>query len=270
MNGNAEFEAKLEALDLSLFEKIPSETLPVEKRSLLAIQRAVRRLRPNYVYLEIGSHLGGSIQPHLLDTACRKIYSIDKRPARQPDAWRKVCYYPENSTERMLALLRTVAPDQMGKIECFDSDTSALEPSKISEPPDLCFIDAEHTPESVLRDFRFCLSVSHPDAVIVFHDCQIVFEGMRRIFDFLLGQGIPYHGIKLDGSVYAIALGVSHFPRDPLIRRLAARAWLPFMLFVWWGRIKRRLPPWARRALLPVRRVAAWVLYKKPMSDRRE
>jgi hypothetical protein len=100
-----QFEEKLNRLDLALFEKISSQTTEDDKRSLLAIQNATREIYPNYNYLEIGSHLGGSIQPHLVDEKCAKIYSIDKRPLVQPDE-RGVNYgYPENSTQRMLDLL---------------------------------------------------------------------------------------------------------------------------------------------------------------------
>ena len=60
-----DFEKRLEKLDLSLFEKIESQSVPEDKESLLACQFAVRELRSGYNYLEIGSYLGGSIQPYL-------------------------------------------------------------------------------------------------------------------------------------------------------------------------------------------------------------
>src|SRR5436309_9076337 len=94
----ADFDNAIAALDLSLFEKIESQSTDEDKRSLLACQSAVRDLRPEYTYLEIGSYLGGSIQPHLVDERCKRIVSIDKRPPRQPDA-RGVDYeYLNNST----------------------------------------------------------------------------------------------------------------------------------------------------------------------------
>ena len=79
------FEDRLAGLDISLFSQIPSQTTDADKRSLLAAQVTTRDSPDGYVYLEIGSHLGGSIQPHLLDPKCNKIYSIDKRPSVQPN-----------------------------------------------------------------------------------------------------------------------------------------------------------------------------------------
>ena len=74
-----QFETMISSLDLELFNKIHSSTTAGDKRSLLAVQNAIRALKRPYTYLEIGSHLGGTIQPHLLDPRCSKIYSIDKR-----------------------------------------------------------------------------------------------------------------------------------------------------------------------------------------------
>ena len=79
------FEQSIKTLDLGLFEKISSQSSDDDKQSLLACQLATRELAGAYHYLEIGSYLGGSIQPHLLDRHCAKIYSIDKRPLNQPD-----------------------------------------------------------------------------------------------------------------------------------------------------------------------------------------
>ena len=60
-----DFEAQINRLDVALFGHIFSATTQEDKRSLLAVQRAVRELKAaqGYVYLEIGSYLGGSLQP---------------------------------------------------------------------------------------------------------------------------------------------------------------------------------------------------------------
>src|SRR4051812_12044666 len=92
-----QFEDRIAELDLSLFDVIPSQSTSDDKGSLLALQLAVRDAVGEYTYLEIGSYLGGSIQPHLLDPECRKIYSIDKRPRSQPDE-RGIDYIYENNS----------------------------------------------------------------------------------------------------------------------------------------------------------------------------
>ena len=56
-------EDRIQSLDVSLFDSILSETSPEDKHSLLLVQKCLRH-RGEYVYLEIGSHLGGSIQTH--------------------------------------------------------------------------------------------------------------------------------------------------------------------------------------------------------------
>src|SRR4051812_45896339 len=103
-----DFDSAIAQLDLQLFEKISSQSTDRDKRSMLACQLAVRELAPDYTYLEIGSYLGGSIQPHLLDPRCRTIFSIDKRPLSQPDERGFDFIYKNNSTARMMELLREV------------------------------------------------------------------------------------------------------------------------------------------------------------------
>ncbi|MEO8574245.1 MAG: hypothetical protein ABI481_09775, partial [Pyrinomonadaceae bacterium] len=134
------FESAIAELDLNLFSKIDSQSTENDKRSFLAIQLAVRNLRPGYKYLEIGSYLGGSIQPHLLDDSCARIYSIDKRPVKQPDARGFDYTYLNNSTERMLEKLRTVASDKMDKLVTIDGDSRSIDPAEIEEKVDVCFI----------------------------------------------------------------------------------------------------------------------------------
>src|ERR1044072_3278451 len=97
----SDFEQLISSLDLRRFEKIESQSTDNYKRSLLACQRAPRQLVPDYNYLEIGSYLGGSIQPHLLDEKCARIISIDKRPEKQPDERGANYTYLNNSTARM-------------------------------------------------------------------------------------------------------------------------------------------------------------------------
>src|SRR5258706_304926 len=104
-----DFEQAINELDLQLFEKIPSQTTDDDKRSLLACELAVRELVPEYNFLEIGSYLGGSIQPHFLYPKCCHIYSIDKRPPSQPHARGYDWVYENNSTAPMLELLKSVA-----------------------------------------------------------------------------------------------------------------------------------------------------------------
>lgn len=201
------FEPMIENLDLKLFEKIQSQSTEHDKKTLLAIQSTVREMKPKYNYLEIGSYLGGSIQPHLLDDKCAKIYSIDKRPPVQPDA-RGIDYaYENNSTERMLEKLKTVSAEKMDKIVTIDGDSGEIPVSKVADKIDLCFIDGEHTDEAVLRDFKFCLNVLAENGAICFHDSQITYNGIADSLKYLEEEGVSYKAYILPHIVFVVEIG---------------------------------------------------------------
>jgi hypothetical protein len=103
-------DQRIADLDLTLFASIYSQSSDADKQSLLATQHAVRSAFGDYCYLEIGSHLGGSLQPYVVDPRCRRIYSIDKRPEAVPDNRGIAIPYPENSTARCSDNLRPLAP----------------------------------------------------------------------------------------------------------------------------------------------------------------
>lgn len=213
---------QVEALDLSLFKRIDSETSTEDRRSLLAVQRATTRRHECYAYLEIGSHLGGSIQPHLVDTRCNRIYSIDPRPSQQADdrSELRVCNYEYNSTERMLALLRVIAPNEVSKIQCFNMDASEVDSSQITDRLQLAFIDGEHTKNAALSDFHFCNSVISNDGTIVFHDFGIIFPAIREICNSLDKKHMKYIPLKLEGGVFAIFYDTETIRSDPYLMSL--------------------------------------------------
>lgn len=213
----SDFERAIADLDLSLFSKIDSQSTEHDKHSFLAIQHAVRKLRPGYKYLEIGSYLGGSIQPHLLDDLCSHIYSIDKRPEKQPDARGFDYTYLNNSTERMLEKLRAVASDKMEKITTIDGDTRSIKASQIGEKIDLCFIDGEHTDEAVLSDFNFCLDVLAADGCIAFHDAQITYNGISSCIEHLKQTGRVFNAYCLPSIVFVIEIGDFPMHKDPTV-----------------------------------------------------
>jgi hypothetical protein len=215
----ADIVEKIEGLDLSVFDPIASQTVDDDKLSLLAIQRAVRT-RGEYVYLEIGSHLGGTLQPHLLDPRCTKIYSIDPRPFIVNDERGEQQRYIDNSTKRMIDLLSEIAPEQVHKVVTFDSDSSEIEPSDIYPKPDLCFIDGEHTNEAATKDFSFCFAVAADPAAIVFHDFDLVYKAVKQAIHRLRSDVNAYDAMKLGGSVFAISLGGSPIETDQKIRSM--------------------------------------------------
>ncbi|MEO6051733.1 MAG: class I SAM-dependent methyltransferase [Pyrinomonadaceae bacterium] len=203
------FEKAINELDLKLFERINSQSSDFDKRSLLACELAVRERVGEYCYLEIGSYLGGSIQPHLLDPKCRRIYSIDKRPLVQPDARGLDYVYQNNSTGRMLELLEKVS-ENTEKLTTIDGDTRTNDPAGITDKIDLCFIDGEHTDEAVISDFKFCLRVLNDNGAIAFHDAQIAYGGISACLIYLEENQIAFNAYVLPDIVFVIELG--NFP----------------------------------------------------------
>jgi Methyltransferase domain len=212
------FEQSIGNLDLKLFEKISSQSNNHDKQSLLACQLATRELKPDYNYLEIGSYLGGSIQPHLLDDQCARIYSIDKRPLQQPDE-RGVDYtYLNNSTARMIENLKTVAPEQVKKIITIDGDTRQTKPAEVKEKITLCYIDGEHTDEAVLSDFNFCMSVLNKNGAILFDDANIIYNGIADCLEYLRNSSIKFNAYNLPDKVFAIEIGDFPLHQNSAIR----------------------------------------------------
>ncbi len=211
------FEELIDSLDVSLFEKVQSQSTHLDKQSFLACQLALRDLRPSYAYLEIGSYLGGSIQPYLYDDRCRRIYSIDKRPDLQPDE-RGIDYaYENNSTARMLENLRQVAPGKMDKITTIDGDTGEIDPAKIGEKVQLCFIDGEHTDEAVVRDFQFSRKVLDSNGAIVFHDSHVTYNGIAECVKYLEKNAVTFNAYALPNIVFVIEIGDFPLHKHPKI-----------------------------------------------------
>jgi hypothetical protein len=218
----AMIDERIDRLDLTLFDPIPSQSSAGDRRAWLAVIRAVRR-RGSYTYLEIGSHLGGSLQHVLVDPACRRIYSIDARPLVQPDERGGLFSYQDNSTERMLENLRAIDASAVAKVRTFDSDASAIDPAQVDDRPRVCLIDGEHTTAAVLRDFAWVRGVAHPDAVILFHDANVVWGALRRIVRDLRGRGAA---LMLDGVTFAVGLGEgAGVLADAGVREGATPAW---------------------------------------------
>jgi hypothetical protein len=208
---------RVAALDTGLFGHIESAATDDDRKSLLAIHNGVAARYGRFSYLEIGSHLGGSLQAVVADPRCAKVVSIDSRtrwvaddrPGGLPSE------YVDNTTEHMLSLLAGVPDADMSKLETVDESTEDLSPGRFARP-DFCFIDGEHTYAATLRDARFCRSVMQGAGVIAFHDFIIV---ERAIRDFLRETPRPRRAYVLRHTVCVVELGVMRsLLHDPPIR----------------------------------------------------
>ena len=227
-----EFNERILSLDLSLFDAIPSQTTDDDRTTLLSIQSAVRSQRKTYTYLEIGSYHGGSIQPHLIDPQCTRIYSIDKRPEEQHDERGTAFGYEEGFTRVMMEKLSAVSPDDIGKVKTFDMDASELNPDEIQDVPDYIFIDGEHTDVAVISDFNAVRPLIKGPCVVGFHDSQIVFRGISKIIKVLEKEGTPFKAYSLPNFIFVIELNGFEAHKDPAVLVLLVdnyKSYLPSM-----------------------------------------
>jgi hypothetical protein len=202
----AQFEKQVEQLDTALFRHVLSQSTEGDRESLLALQRAFREAKPGFVYLEIGSYLGGSLQPYLMDPRCTRIISLDPRPRSIPDARGKLSYI-QNTTENMLRALSRIPGADLSKLSTLEEGTTTLDPDRMLCRPDLCFVDGEHTGDAVLQDSRFCLAAMRGHGCIAYHDANIVYDGIARFIEELRRDGHAFRAFNLLDSVFVIELG---------------------------------------------------------------
>ncbi len=200
-----DFVKMIETYDIKIFEGVYSQTTLDDRKTLLNIQNIIRDAG-KYVYLEIGSYQGGTIQPHYVDPKCTQIISIDRRPPITPDERGETYDYDGVTNQDMLNNLKSTFPNISKDLICFDCDASDVDISKIKNKPRLMFIDGEHTNKAVLNDFRFCLEVGTLDSIILFHDTHYIFGGIDKIKSLLNNQRLKYRYFKVGGSVSAILM----------------------------------------------------------------
>lgn len=239
------FQKKIDTLDISIFSGVPSQTTDADRRSLLAIQRAVAASHSIYAYLEIGSHLGGTIQPYLADSRCGRIFSLDPRPAAQPDDRRPghIARYENNSSQRMLEMLAGAGLGDIGRISCIELDSSQVAPEMIAPAPTIAFIDGEHTARAVVADFNFCRQVLRPDGVVVFHDFSILYRPLFAMLRSWRRQKLPWAIVRLPDNLLAVFFDPAIPAADPwlaVMQRRTSRSLLLFRLTTLAKSLKRK------------------------------
>lgn len=206
------------ACDPAVFS-IRSETSPRDKATLLALQNAIAD--GGYRYVEVGSFMGGTLVPHLLDARCTSIVSIDKRPADQPDERGPRFPYHDSTTEKMLVGLRTVVPEEnLRKLTTIDADASEVGAAFKGEF-DLAFIDGEHTNRATFNDFLAVRRWMKSDSVVAFHDSAITFDALDNVISLLRYEGVHHRFAMLPDSVFAVFFGT--MAAHPLVE--AGRDW---------------------------------------------
>lgn len=196
-------------LDLSAFRWIDSQTSGPDRLALLSIREVICTVAERYTYLEVGSHLGGSLQPHVIDSRCVSVLSIDPRPLEQPDErWADNYRYDGNSTQRMLALLSAIPGADTGKITTFESCSWDVSDESIPASVDYAFIDGEHTNEAVRRDFSAVRRFLGPRSVLAFHDSFVTPSAFFKISGLLRREHPASRFVHYpDSGVVAVTFG---------------------------------------------------------------
>ncbi|RUW36904.1 MULTISPECIES: class I SAM-dependent methyltransferase [unclassified Mesorhizobium] len=199
--------AMIEMLDIAVFQ-VKTESTLSDRTSFLRVQNFARSVFGHYVYLEVGSHIGGSLFPHLIDPACEAAISVDPRPMAQPDERSQVFHYPENSAARMIAVLSDrLPPAAMTKLTTIDSDVSDVRPDAVDSKATLALIDGEHTNRACFSDFVGVLPLMKPDCIVSFHDANLIADAVVNAERFLDHLGIMHETVFLPDTVAVMGLG---------------------------------------------------------------
>jgi cephalosporin hydroxylase len=186
--------------------------------TMLALQDIVQKTAP-CVYLEVGSLLGGSMVPYLLDPRCIEVHSVDLRPPLTPDE-RGITYdYDHATTAQMIENLKREVPDSnMQKLRTYDMDSAAFAKKFLPSAtlsyeqnytvrPNLVFLDAEHTNRAVFQDFLNLNELLQEDAIFAFHDSNLIFDALTNIQAMLKYHLVAFHAAYLPDVVFALAFG---------------------------------------------------------------
>ena len=201
-------DVRIQTRDVSIFNILTAMTSE-DRRSFLDVQNVVRDFDQQYSYLEVGSELGGSLIAPLIDSRCRTAISIDIRTPNSPDERGKAAEYAGNSTKSMIEGLRSAGATSadLSKLRTFDSDASAVTLAAAGGRCRFAFIDAEHTNRAVFRDFLSVRKLMFDDAVVAFHDADIVFDGLLNVEEVLRDEGVVFTSFYFPDRLFALAFG---------------------------------------------------------------
>jgi Methyltransferase domain len=161
---------------------IASQTSDCDKLFLLAGIDFVRARLAHYRYIEIGSFLGGSLPPFLMDSACLSVLSVDERGRLLSDERGAKYDYSMISQQHMVSNLSKANLD-IRKLTMHDGpiDTFPRGGGKF----DLAFVDVEHTDRACIRDFVWLYPMMNVDSIIIFHDSTILYRALAIIKEIM-------------------------------------------------------------------------------------
>lgn len=172
----------------TLNEKFPieSQTTNADKSFLLNAIEFVKRFKSQYSYLEIGSFLGGSLAPFLLDADCSDVFSIDERGKEVADERGAKYDYAGISNQTMIDHLQSKGIET-SKLMTFNGSIDAV--SLSHRKFDVALIDGEHTDTACFRDFLWVEPLMEESAIILFHDSSLIYKAISHAALYMKRSG---------------------------------------------------------------------------------
>lgn len=183
-------------MDINKEFPVDTQTTYVDKIAIATVKNILKDNKKEYTYCEIGSFLGGSLAPFLMDDNCVDILSIDERNRRQPDERGAKFDYGGITHQTMIdnLLKHNLKVD---KLRTFDG---SINDYNGDEKFDLIFIDGEHTDYACFRDFIYCVKFLKSPSIVMFHDSNLVYKSLKIIQELLNSNKAEYKFIKVKNS----------------------------------------------------------------------
>ena len=184
---------------------IPSQTSPSDKLFLLRAIAVIKERVAKFRYIEIGSFMGGSLTPFLLDSACDLVVSVDERERQQPDERGARFDYAGITSQAMIDNLIRNGLD-VSKLVSHDGSVSSY--NENTPKFDIAFIDGEHTDIACVRDFIWTYPLMNDSSMMLFHDSTVVYKGLAIIRELALEKNVDFQILKDQKSeISALFLG---------------------------------------------------------------
>lgn len=152
-------------------------------------------LSPN-VIVEIGAYMGTSST--LLGSVAKKhggkLYSIERRP--RPEWYENMKKYGVSSFTELISVISPHLSKEHLPFDCID----------------YLFIDADHSYENVLGDYRFWQTMVRPGGRIAFHDYFSVEGTKRAVTEILRTNGLKFVALA-NGTEMGHKLGLIIFEK---------------------------------------------------------
>jgi len=181
----------------------PNGDFPInEREGFMELLKLVASMGSSFKYLEIGSYLGGSISPLLIEDLCREVVSIDQRGRHQPDERGRTFDYTTITEAQMLDNL-VAHGFSVDKIRCVNGSIENFTFGP-KENFRMALIDGEHTDFACFRDFIYLRPHLEEDSIVVFDDSNLVVKAVRNILSLLQSEKVPHNVFRYPNTRFTV------------------------------------------------------------------